>query len=443
MTDKPKFRPAYTQVNPYTWVCIADADTRAVVGAKTSRAANLETRWLPIIQKEGAQTWGEPTDAVRDFLVRNLAGYSHASIGEMAECFVHVKDMGWPTAYLVEDFPLFIGQEVSTRAVDMTKDPRPARHAPQEACDIHDAWLEVFREQRALLAQKGGYKFDNIRWALPGTTRSGVTYAGQVRSFVRHLEEMCSLGDNYAALAADFFEGIDYYAPEALAGVRKGPRKHTALWSPRTLRVSPNRLEAYQQKTKLITVWPAGPVGPSAGSRMSLPKRDGPREHLDKAYNSWGRFSVRILGSVAAARDWHRHRAAMPWELSVLKTTDTDSLIPSPFYPEATDPAYADLWDATSKAHTKVAERHAWDALFVLPFGATVQLTCTATLPALLYMLELRYSAAGANFEYKEQARQGLLALARVLSPQRVADLHILGCIPQDEREEFSHVKDV
>ena len=435
MTDNPKFTPQYKEIYPNVWICIADADTRAVVGAKTSRAANLEARWSKIVTESGEQEWGNPTEEVRAFTERNVRQYSHASIAEMAEAFVHVKDLGWPTAYLVEDFPLFVGQEVSTRAVDMTKDPRPARHAPAEALEVHHEWLEVFEEQKELLSESGGYKFDNIRWALPGTTRSGVTFAGKVRSMVRHIEEVATLGDNYWNLSDDFMRGIQAYAPVTTRGIQRGERDHSVLWHPPVVRMEERDVERIQKKRGMTAVRPYGPVSPLRASSLGLVKEREPRQHLDKAFKMLGQFHVSIECSVAAARDWHRHRAVMPWRLEILRDRATDDLLISPFYPEAHDEKYAELWRKTSELHRTVYDRHEWDSLFCLPFGSMVRMSCVGSLPDVLYMLELRYSAGGANFEYKAQARQGLIELAQALGVEDARALNILGTLPEAERE--------
>lgn len=397
------------------------------MGAKTSRASRLETRWQKIIADGEEWEWGEPPAHVYDFLEQNVAGYSHDSIAEMAETFVHVYGMGWPAAYLLTDFPLFVGQEVSTRAVDMTKSKAPCRFAHPLTFELHDAWRDVFLDLKEELDQRGGYKFDRIRWALPGTTPTGVTFAGKVRPFVRQLETIQSLGENYDQLARMFFAGMEAYAPVCTAAVRKRVRQHSCLWEPPRMRVSPREAFHLTEKGRAVEVTPYGSVRTLDTVRRRVAPRPKAGEHLDKAYRMLGQFKLTIRCSVAAARDWHRHRACMPWSITV-PTTQQDELFMSPFYPEMEK--HQALWEETSRVYHMLShDDPAWDALHALPFGTSVIMECVCALPELLYMLELRYGASGANFEYKEQARQGLLELANALGDKAAEDLHILGLL--------------
>jgi len=403
-----KITPELKQVSEHVYICMADADTRAVMGAKTSRVRDFETRW-DSDRLAVEHTWGDAADDFKTFLRQNLAGYGHASIAEMAELFVHVKNVGWPMAWLLEDYPLFRGQEVSTRAINMAKSGRMCLGAPESLRPLHEQWLAVFNELNETIVAGGGYKFDQIRWALPGTLPAGVTMTGDVRSVVRHLEQIEGMGDAYAEIAQLLLEGAAAYAPETVGAARKGPRKPELDWAEtRSKYMRPDQRDADGAYVSCL-------YRCNRDIRACRPRTA--VEHLDRRWAHVGLFQFEVFCSVAAARDWHRHRAVMPWTLEV--PTGSLRRASAKYYPMLHDSKYDELWDATESAYQELARSaQPWEALYALPFGAMIKLTCTATLPALLYMLELRASASGANFEYKDQAIQGLIQLRDAAGPQ-------------------------
>lgn len=422
-----KITPELRLVAEDTYVCIADADTRAVMGAKTSRARDIESRWKELFNEE--HEWGVGPEEVQAFLDENLAGYGHASIGEMAELWVHLKHLGWPMAWLLEDYPLFRGQEVSTRAVDMTRADRMCVGAPAILEYVHKDWVRVFQELKAASEHTTGYKFDNIRWALPGTIPAGVTLTGDARTTLRHLEQIEGMGGDYAMIAQRAIAGIEAYAPHAAKALRKGPRTPMYAWSADPLprkadlidSINPKKMgEVFKvRRHETVDLFKVTHNDVQGRGAARLPRRD-KIEHLDRSWESVGVFSVMFTCSVAAARDWHRHRAVMPWEMSPV-IYDDGTLCKAAYehYPEMYDPKYDSLWEQTSAAYAVLMKSaRPWDALYALPFGARVVMQCRATLPSLLYMLELRAGAGGANFEYKAQAIQGLRALADAAGPE-------------------------
>lgn len=424
-----------------TYICIADADTRAVMGAKTSRAANLKKRWEELMASNDGEhwPWGDPPEMVTKFLDKNLKEYMHASIAEMAEVFVHGRGMGWPSAWLLEDNPLFVGQEVSTRAVDLLEEDRPpCTYADRRLFDLHYKWVELFETLKESVAGRG-YKFDEIRWALPGTTRTGVTMCNKVRDGVRHLEQIAGLGRPFDRLAEQMLAGFDAYAPRATDAVRRGPRTPSSLWKPELL-LSPSDVSRRWLKSRCARVRSRVPV--MGYPPTSHVKRKKAGAYLDPSWNFYGEFEFEVTCSVAAARDWHRHRAVMPWKLTVLIDED-EQLVQSPFYDMSVMPG--ELWEDTSQKFFEILnddDTPDWLALHALPFGATVQLKCHGKLPALLYMLELRYGSKGANPEYKEQARQGLYSLAAVLGPSITQREQILGSLSDSDVQEWDRVKE-
>lgn len=413
----------FHKVTPDVFTCVADADTRAVMGAKTSRAPDLEKRWGELMETSDYEDWewGDPPAAVKDFLDKNLKEYMHSSIAEMAEVFVHGRRLGWPSTWLITDNPLFVGQEVSTRAVDMTKGDlaAPCKYSDPSLADLHRRWVEFFTYLRTTYVFGRGYKFDDVRWALPGTTQSGITICNKVRDGVRNLEQIQGLGGVWAEMASELLLGFKAYAPRATEAVMRGPRTPKSYWSPELVQHTATR--AGQDEDVFISVnkW--------EDAKHNHPRREKPNTYLDPAWSHFGQFKVTIRCSVAIARDWHRHRAVMPWSLSVPVDPSGLLLKASKYYNMSEIPK--GLWEDTSKAFHALYAVDPWQALHALPFGTVVEMTGLATLPDLLYMLELRYSSDGANAEYRAQARQGLEKLAYLLGPSLTDRINILGCL--------------
>lgn len=412
----------FREVSPDVYVCIADADTRAVMGAKTSRAPDLAKRWEELMEASDWDDWewGHPPEAIKAFLDKNLKEYMHSSIAEMAEVFVHGRRMGWPSTWLITDNPLFVGQEVSTRAVDMTKGDlaEPCKYSDPRLANIHARWVDLFNYLCKTYVSGRGYKFDDVRWAMPGTSQTGITICNKVRDGVRNLEQIQGMGGVWADMAGELLEGFKSYAPRSTDAVMRGPRAPKSTWKP----------EIYEENVGLppdITL----AMTRHMWHRGGMPDREKSNTYLDPIWSYFGQFKITIRCSVAAARDWHRHRACMPWQLRV-PMDEFEQLIPSHHYDMSELPDQ--LWRDTSAMFLELHKEDEWQALHALPFGAVVELTGLASLPDLLYMLELRYSSDGANAEYKAQAKEGLENLAYLLGPSIAGRLNILGCIKDE-----------
>lgn len=408
----------FEEIAEDVYICEAPPDVRAVMGAKTSRTTNLRKRFRQLTRH------GTESEKTAQFLQENLAGYNHASIGEMAEVWVHYRNIGWPFAWLVEDTPLFIGQETSTRAVDLTNNDEMCHGAPEELQPIHDAWMELYKEAVANADGSDTYKLDSARYLLPSTARTGVTYCGNARVGVRQMEKIMGLGGAHGALALQMLAGMREYAPETVLAVHRGPRTPDYAWRPRTTvgmcsSKKTTRVTSHATWENVDPEWPA---------------RTGARQYLDPIWSKAGTFSVQLNCSVAAARDWHRHRPMLPWEIWPVAVSRTSFCLRPAEAAEHLE-IHEDLWQETSNAfHRLYARGHGagedmWLAMYALPFCAEVQLHATGTLPELLYMLELRATASGANAEYQKHACELLVALEKCIPEQLRERLKITACL--------------
>lgn len=393
-------------------------DVSATLGAKHSRSYDIEKKWNALAP-EGDDTWTPDhlPRAVSTFIAENLGEYNHSSIAEMAPIWIAVNGMGWPGSWLLLDTPLFVGQEVSTRVVKLGN-LGVCDYAPVETYDLHDEWMK-FHDSLSLESGKGTYKRDQTRFALPGTTKTGVVYAGmQARAVSRHIQQLMGMGGWLEGLTLDFVEGMKVAAPNIAAAVNiDNPRNDPN--SVRRIRMQVLNLleeDKLQDKDNHVEL---GMVSKGLMEKISrhAEHRSKRRTYLDPAYEFGPRVHVRQYLSVGAARDEHRHRAMMPWRLTIPVSEDTGEIMVSPQCPFEVP---SSLWSETSKVFMSLmsnatSEAEMWGALHALPFCTLVQMNATCSLNALLYKAELRAFAEGAHWEYAELNLRTLKALSKML----------------------------
>lgn len=430
MTDRTL---SWEWVTEHGAVATGRPDERAVLGAKTSRTADVEKKLDGLIADAGG---------VKAFLDLNYGGYGHGSIGTMADgLFLHVRKVGWPFAWFLQDHPLFVGQETSTRAVDLTKQGY-ARTAPDDVRlrQVHETLLELFAEEKALDDARGGYRYDSYRGLLPGTIATAVTYCTNVRVGMRHLNQMKhTLGETFQAPIDDLIAGVYRLAPHGAKNARSNPVPTQRLW-----RWDLRYLDATRDVEDDIAT-PASLRGHVRLTPLTkrkdvceLPARDPERlTYLDPVWSNHRRFELRFLCTLAAARDWHRHRPAMPWEVRVVFSSMGQAMTPrvhfvTPEHLRHHAPALADCAKLiTGVFHTG----DPYARLHALPFCTLVEMTCEVDIRNLLYMLELRYGSSGANAEYKLQALEGLVRLHNALDREERAKVLPLASVKREDIE--------
>ena len=384
-------------------------DFRAVLCSKASRSTDLSTK-ANMTQNE-----------INTFLTQNLANYGHASIGEMSVPTVYHKGFSWLSAYFLEDNPLFIGQEMSTRVIDPTKsgisiDSKDVNGA-EESFRVFADIFNKLKTNISTTQHRRAYKFDDIRWALPSNVQTGVVMTMNSRVAVRHLNQLENAVDDSLSFMKTvinkYRQGIKECSPfvfEALDKTSqiKQPVQHR--WKQLNYILQNFSTDNLSADTLLQhSIHIRGPPLYDCTWFNEIEPRKASKQYLDPEFKRLGVFSVEIFCSIAAARDWHRHRAAMPWTLELVLDNNHQPKI-APWFDQG---EFKSVVKKTIEKHFITNGR--WDSLLVLPFGTLVKLTCYVDLPSLLYMLELRAFSEGANFEYQAQARAGLEQLRMII----------------------------
>ena len=386
---------------------------------------------------------------VQGFFDQFVGQYGHSSVMELTGSpTVAVEGVSWFTAWLLFDSPLVAGQEFSTRAVrrpdwpmarecigadsnpdmlviDMGWDRRPH----PGLSDLHEEWLTVYEAEvawwtehltdpanRAALgiADKEPFRpaLDRARWALPGTFATGAAFASNVRERARTLRDAASVN---RAVPTSVWSDIEAAYRVAAPGISQYGLKEAVVEGDRDL---PGHLTSILQPVRGAV----HPSGVDVDLRVCDWKNDGvvnpytrtkDRSYADPWFNRQVRAQVRIECSLAVARDWHRHRTLYPWHLGVVYLDGT--LCIDRRYEPKSDVAIARTPSLLRRSH--VLYRQFLDngdverAALALPMGTRVVVSGVGGLRDVLYMLELRANAHGANFEYKEQAEAALYLL--------------------------------
>lgn len=388
---------------------------------------------------------------VQGFFDQFVGAYGHSSILELTGSpTVGVEGISWFTAWLLFDSPLVAGQEFSTRAVrhknwpmaresivsavrggavimrdrELLVSPRQEVSFPVPHLKyLHNDWLEVYEaevawwqkhlsdpENRAALGIGDKEPFrpalDRARWALPGTFATGAAFASHLRERARVIRDAQSINKTPTPVWADLETAYRKAAPglaqyglrEAVAGGTRDLPGHLAS----ILRPVEALAEPSGVVVRLQTVPVDAEVRPYARSQE--------RSYLDPWFNNLARASVQIECSLAVARDWHRHRTLYPWHLGVVLSEDLISI--DRRYEPKSELGRSKLPELLRRS-TELYQRFlaAGDverAALALPLGTKVVVSASGGLRDVVYMLELRAHAHGANFEYKEQAEAAL-----------------------------------
>ena len=273
---------------------------------------------------------------------------------------------------------------------------------------------------------------DKARWALPGTIATGCCHTTNLRERARVLDTgwaVARIGNGCGEAKAVWVDiGGAYH--DALPGMSgMGLKEAWYLQGEESEGTPPYHLytshdyyvgdEAPQEVEMKVTNHIIGQELESIG-------RKSPRTYLDPLWNQT-RMRLTIRCSLAAARDWHRHRTAYPWDLKLQMVTRK---ISEELFHIVLHPAYSPISElgkektpALLARSQEVAEAFAaagdyYRMMLCFPLGTQVPMSCEMGLRDAVYMLELRANAPGANFEYRIQAEKALELLKIWLGPR-------------------------
>jgi len=276
--------------------------------------------------------------------------------------------------------------------------------------------LSVAANREALgIADKEPFRpaLDRARGTIPGTFATGCAHTGNLRTMARVLQVGSLLAQRGKAdvpqqVWADMQKGYEAAVPGiAEMGLREAVYGEATRLPAHLLigRVDPGS----EVELRLLPSEYRRPVSDAVKARQ-----EGERTYLDASLNQHLLVEVAFQCSLAVARDWHRHRAMFPWFLDLVRSMSKDIQL-HPAYVPRSELGIAEvpglLRRSTEVYDSFMAEDNQMQAVLALPMGTHVQMRGTGGLRDVVYMLELRAHAHGANFEYKAQAEEAIRQL--------------------------------
>lgn len=176
---------------------IISPESQAMLGALHSRNPKGMESHLESVAKRGSD----------DFMAQFYVGYGHKSIADLAPVFISIEGVSMLAAKAIQDFPLYRGQEVSTRYVDYTSQPFicPTKDPELESgldilraqvLKVYDSMVQHLTEkypcspetdpkihEKAIRAKS----FDVCRGLLPAGASTNLNWSGDFRQVQDHL----------------------------------------------------------------------------------------------------------------------------------------------------------------------------------------------------------------------------------------------------------------
>ncbi len=353
---------------------------------------SLHQEWLKVFEAEIAWWTGEfksPCPSCHDLPI---------SVAEAFKSHPHVTNVTWDGEVKVDGS--VTGDSVLFEPLwdDLVSTP----HASYDRCKTCGGTGKKYPT-----ADKEPFRpaLDRARWALPGTISTGACFTSNVRERARVIRDSSLVGGEQSV-----WEDLTEVYKKALPGISVH-----AFRSPPPDHQIPGHLQSILRPAKRLTS-PSGVevriFNNKGNCRGSTPyTRARPRTYSDPWRNRDTRVEVTIDCSIATARDWHRHRTMYPWHMALVKDAG-DRLVLSPDYEIKSDYAlskYESLVNRSSHLHAEfMAAGDVQRAALALPLGTLVQISGSGGYRDVLYTMELRAHAHGANFEYKRQAESCL-----------------------------------
>lgn len=404
---------------------------------------------------------------VQVFFDKFVKMYGHSSIMELTGSpSVYMEGISWYDAWLSFDNPLVAGQEFSTRAVrhkdwpmaracyvddwaetsvDLGASGVAKSHLQQPhpgLKELHDGWFEVFEAEvdwwanhlkdaanrEALgIADKEPFRpaLDRARWAIPGTIATGCAHTANLRTMARVIQTASLLAQKGGAQAPiDTWNDIRRGYEAAVPGLAEmGLRE--AVYNQTTRLPAHIFINAVLPGKEVVVRGPVEWGDPHSHVKARL---GGEQTYVDPEFNQIAQIEIAFQCSLAVARDWHRHRTMYPWFLDLVFRYDgiINNIEIHPAYEAKSDLARERVPGLLSKStaifNAFMRDGNQMQAVLALPLGTRVQMRGVGGLRDVIYMLELRGHAHGANFEYKAQALEALKQL-RELTPRNIRSL--------------------
>lgn len=383
----------------------------AMLQALYSRSADSAEVHLDKVKKSGSSR----------FFENYVVGYGHKSIADCGTTTLFIEGVSLLAAKAVQDWPLYSGQETSTRYIDMGKQKIIDPVGTPESRAILDAWMDFYSSNQGRVAEilvqrypkRDGEKdetyaraikartFDVLRGFLPAGITTQLSWHTNLRQAGDHLvslvnhpaAEIAGLGHALQALLAERYpsSGFDrHVATVSGVGAKEG-HEARAAWE-----ATVGRQFAYNGEPSLRDDQMIFCGGPPIRVTYAEILKTRPRGCvLPHFLSDLGQFTFEFLLDLGSFRDLQRHRNGVcrmplldlsygfhPWYLEQLG-----------------DPANGDVGglrdEAVELIHAQMPRIRAISPdpvvrSYYTALGFRVPCQVTYALPALVYVMELR-----------------------------------------------------
>ena len=120
-----------------------DAEAEAMLQALHSRSTGGLMSHLKILEKRGAE----------NFMANFYVGYGHKSIGDCGSITLFIEGVSMLAAKAIQDWPLYSGQESSTRYLDFTKQKFIDPLKSKKSNEVLEAWRGFYKDALPILKE--------------------------------------------------------------------------------------------------------------------------------------------------------------------------------------------------------------------------------------------------------------------------------------------------
>jgi thymidylate synthase ThyX len=176
---------------------IIGPESQAMLGALHSRSIGGIRSHLKVLAEKGSDK----------FMETFYVGYGHKSIGDLGNTAVFIEGVSMLAAKAIQDFPLYNGQEASTRYIDFSQQRLINPAGTAAGVDVLEGWrafylealdsfIPVLKERypRAEEENEAVYEkaikaraFDTLRSFLPAGASTNLVWVGPLRQFFDRL----------------------------------------------------------------------------------------------------------------------------------------------------------------------------------------------------------------------------------------------------------------
>lgn len=298
---------------------VIDAEATAMLQALHSRSAEGIMSHLVILAKRGAQK----------FMQNFYVGYGHKSIGDCGTITIFIEGVTMLVAKAVQDWPLYSGQEASTRYIDFAQQKFLNPVGTSFANEILETWRkfyvdskeELLAHLRAQFPRNDSEKvetyekaiaarsFDILRGFLPAGATTNLSWHTNLRQAADHL---CWLRNHPLEEVRNVAEGIQFVLVERYPS----SFSHKTYPASEAYYAEMMREYNYFDGAEDVTDF-GGPDGFHAESQVSIPalkryrkalESRPPKTELPKILNECGNTQATFLLDFGSYRDIARHR---------------------------------------------------------------------------------------------------------------------------------------